>query len=288
MNWTALRITPDTNRDGVIAALFASGSQGVLEDGQSLVTHFPPDARIDEIRNGVMSADPRAEVVVSSTPALDYSEWRASVSAHTVGAITISPPWLASHSVGAKASGRDRSIPADAGGTMTVVIEPAMAFGTGEHPTTRGVALLMQGVVREGDVVADLGAGSAVLAIAAAKLGAGRVAAIELDHDAIENAEQNVRANSVEDRVEVIEGDAATLLPLLAPVRVILANIISSVLIPLLPVFRAALATDGRAILSGILSEERASFVSALETDRWVIERETTEDVWWTVQIAPR
>jgi len=272
VNWTALRITPDTNRDGVIAALFASGSQGVLEDGLSLVTHFPPGARVDDIRSGVLSADPRAEVVITSTPAADYSEWRASVSAHIVGALTISPPWLAAESDGA----------------TTVVIEPAMAFGTGEHPTTRGVVRLMQGVVREGDVVADLGAGSAVLAIAAAKLGASRVAAIELDHDAIENAEQNVRANDVENRVEVIEGDASTLLPLLAPLRVILANIISSVLISLLPLLRASLAPDGQAILSGILTEERADFLSALDAETWVIERETAEDVWWTVQIAPR
>jgi len=288
VTWTALRITPDANRDGVIAALFASGSQGVLEDGLSLVTHFPPDARIDEIQSGVLSADPRAEVVVSTTLSLDYSEWRASVSAHTVGAITISPPWLASQSAGVNHSGRDFPLAPEEGHTITVVIEPAMAFGTGEHPTTRGVVFLMQGVIREGDVVADLGAGSAVLAIAAAKLGAARVAAIELDHDAIGNAEQNVRANGMGNHVEVIEGDASTLLPLLAPVRVILANIISSVLIPLLPMCRAALATDGRAILSGILSEERANFVSALETDGWVIEREITEDVWWTVQIAPR
>ena len=288
MNWTALRITPDTNRDGVIAALFASGSQGVFEDGLSLVTHFPPDARIDEIRSGVLSADPHAEVVVSSTPALDYSEWRASVSAHTIGAITISPPWLASPDASPVGSARNGPIAPVRAGTLEVVIEPAMAFGTGEHPTTRGVVLLMQGVIRDGDVVADLGAGSAVLAIAAAKLGAARVAAIELDHDAIENAEQNVRANGVENRVEVIEGDASTLLPLLAPVRVILANIISSVLIPLLPMFRSALAPDGQAILSGILREERANFVAALATDGWLIERETTEDVWWTVRIAPR
>jgi hypothetical protein len=71
-------------------------------------------------------------------------------------------------------------------------------------------------VVRPGDVVADLGAGSAVLAIAAAKLGAARVAAIEFDPDAIENAEDNVRRNGVADRVTVIEGDATVLLPLVA------------------------------------------------------------------------
>src|SRR5918996_877911 len=113
---------------------------------------------------------------------------------------------------------------------IVVVIDPAMAFGTGEHPTTRGALRLMQKLIRPGDRVADLGAGSAVLSIAAAKLGASRVAAIENDSDAIGNAEANVVANGVGDRVVVIEGDAATLLPHIAPVRVILANIISSVL----------------------------------------------------------
>jgi ribosomal protein L11 methyltransferase len=137
-------------------------------------------------------------------------------------------------------------------------------------------------------VVADLGAGSAVLSIAAVRLGAARVAAIELDHDAIGNAEENVRANDVADRVEVIEGDAGMLLPLLAPVRVVLANIISSVLIPLLPTLRASLTADGQAILSGILREERDEMVAALHAGDWLIEREDTEDVWWSVQIAPR
>ena len=87
---------------------------------------------------------------------------------------------------------------------------------------------------------------------------------------------------------EIIEGDAQTLLPLLAPVRVVLANIISSVLIPLLPVIRGSLDVDGQAILSGILCEERPAMVEALDADGWKIEREDTEDVWWSVQIAPR
>jgi ribosomal protein L11 methyltransferase len=169
-----------------------------------------------------------------------------------------------------------------------VIIDPVMAFGTGEHPTTRGAMRLMQGLIRPGDVVADLGAGSAVLAIAAAKLGAARVAAVEIDHDAIGNAEENVRANSVSERVEVIEGDATTLLPLLAPVRVVIANIISSVIIPMLPLMKSSLSTGGQAILAGILTEERAAMISALEAGSWAVEREDTEDVWWSVQIAPR
>jgi ribosomal protein L11 methyltransferase len=272
VSWTALRITPDANRDGVIAVLFASGSQGVLEDGASLVTHFPADAALEEIRSAVLSADPRASVSLTSSPHADYSSWRASVSAHKIGDLVITPPWLA----------------AEFDSAATIVVDPVMAFGTGEHATTRSMVRLMQGVIRPGDVVADLGAGSAVLSIAAARLGAARVAAIELDHDAIGNAEENVRSNNVTDRIEVIEGDATTLLPLLAPVRVVLANIISSVLIAMLPILRAALASDGKAILGGILREERDAVVAALDAEDWLIEREVTEDVWWSVQIAPR
>jgi ribosomal protein L11 methyltransferase len=272
VNWIALRITPASNRAGVIAALFEAGSQGVQEDGACVVTHFPGDAPIDAIREAVIDADPRADISVADAPDADYSQWRASVSSHRVGELVIAPPWLAGESDPRR----------------TIIVDPAMAFGTGEHASTRGVMRLMQGVVRAGDVVADLGAGSGVLSIAAAKLGAARVAAIEIDPDAIGNAEENVLVNGVEERVEIIEGDATILLPLLAPVRVVLANIISSVLIPLLPTIRSSLAPGGQAILAGILCEEREAMLAALEDDGWAIDREDTEDVWWSVQIALR
>ena len=272
MSWIALRVTPGSNRDGVIAALFEAGSQGVQEDGLAVLTHFPPGARLAEIRKAVKQADPRAHIAVGEAPEIDYSQWRASVAAHRVGKLAIIPPWLAS----------------DFDPATAVVIEPAMAFGTGEHQTTRGVLRLMHGVIRECDVVADLGAGSAVLAIAAAKLGAARVGAVELDPDSIENAEENVRVNGVGERVQVIEGDATVLLPLLAPVRVVLANILSSVLIPMLPAIRSALTKDGQAILSGMILDERAEMVAGLEANRFRIEREDTEDAWWSVQMAPR
>jgi len=272
VTWIALRVTPEVNRDGVIAALFESGSQGVQEDGAAVVTHFQADARIHEIRNAVLAADPRADIAIAEAPDTDYSQWRASVSSHQVGGLLIAPPWLA--------GGLDPD--------KTVIIDPVMAFGTGEHPTTRGALRLMHGVIRPGDMVADLGAGSAVLSIAAVKLGAARVAAVEIDHDSIGNAEENIRTNSVSERVEVIEGDATTLLPLLAPVRVVIANIISSVIIPMLPLMRSSLADGGQAILAGILTEEKEPMVAALVEAGWVVEREDTEDVWWSVQIAPR
>jgi len=143
----------------------------------------------------------------------------------------------------------------------------------------------MQSIVRPGDVVADLGAGSAVLAIAAALLGAGRVAAIEMDVEAIGNAEENVARNGAGDRVHVIHGDATMLLPLLAPVRVVLANIISSVLIELLPAIAAALSADGAAILSGILTAERDHMLTVLAAGGWRITAEHAEGEWWSVAV---
>jgi ribosomal protein L11 methyltransferase len=91
----------------------------------------------------------------------------------------------------------------------------------------------------------------------------------------------------VGDRVVVIQGDAETILPHVAPVRVVLANIISSVLIPLLSLVRRSLEPGGAAIFSGILVDERDEFVSALERDGWRVEREHIEDVWWTTVARP-
>ena len=264
--WLAVRVEPSGNRQSVIDALFEAGSQGVQEEGGSIVTHFPPGTSPDVVADAVKSVDPHATITVSNAPAADWSEWRASVTAHRMGRLTITPPWLA--------SGND---------PLEVVIDPAMAFGTGEHATTRGVVRLMQQIPSMPETVADLGAGSAVLAICAAKLGAKRVAAIELDSDAIANAEENVAANGVSAVVRVIEGDAATLLPLVAPVGLVLANIISSVLLEILPVIADSLAPGGHAILSGILAEERSVIVEALGRGGWEIISDDLEDNWWSV-----
>jgi ribosomal protein L11 methyltransferase len=230
----------------VSAALFAAGSQGVHEDGDTLVTQFPGDVDVAAVHAAVLAADPDAEVSIGPAAPVDWTEgWKALLKAHDLGVLSVVPPWLAD-----------------------------------------GVVRLLAPVVRPGDVVADLGAGSAVLAIAAAKLGAARVAAIEFDPDAIENAEENVRRNAVAERVVVIEGDAHVLLPLVAPVRLVLANIISSVLADLLPAIGRALAPGGEAILSGILWEERAHMLDVLATHGWRVAAEDREEAWWSVHVV--
>ena len=146
----------------------------------------------------------------------------------------------------------------------------------------------MQHVPMAGLGIVDLGAGSGILSIAAAKLGAVRVIAIELDPDAESNALENIERNGVEDRVHFLVGDAFALLPLVAPVDRVLANILSSVLIDLLPVIRDSLAAQGRAILSGILMEERPSMLEEIAREGWNVEREHTEEGWWSALIARR
>lgn len=254
----------------MIAALFAEGSQGVQELGSEIVTWFPSGLEADRIREVIRAADPAAQVATTEATPHDWSDSRAAVTARTLGRLTVAPPWLVGNLDPA----------------TTVVIDPAMAFGTGEHATTRGVIRLMQTIPLNGSVVADLGAGSAILSIAAAKLGASRVVAIENDPDAADNALGNIQSNGVGDRVHFIEGDAFAILPLIAPVDAVLANILSSVLVGLLPVMRNSLTPAGHAILSGMLGEERANMLKEIERGGWQVDREDAEDEWWTVLIS--
>ncbi len=288
MSWTALRVhcsgDPTTcDRARLLAVLFDHGATAVQDDDGSLVTYFGADRDVAAATQAIAIADARAHVETVQVPEVDWTEqWKVGVHAHRVGALTVAPPWLA--------AGLDP--------VRTIVVDPAMAFGTGEHPSTRGVLRLMQGVVRAGDVVADLGTGSGVLAIAAAKLGARRVAAIEIDPVGIPNAEANVARNGVAERVHVLEGDAGVLLPLLTPVRVVLANILAPVLVELLTTIRTALATDGRAILGGMLLSERDTMVEILTRAGWVVVGDDIESgvgvagpdgeaPWWSAIIAP-
>ncbi len=272
--WNRVSVSPshESLRDALAAAMFAAGAEGLQDAGALFVTHLAAAVDADAFVAALRVTDAALVAEVTPLDDTDWSEkWKERITSHELGALTVTPPWLA--------AGRDPA--------TTIVIEPAMAFGTGEHPTTRGVVRLMQGVIRAGDAVADLGSGSAVLSIAAAKLGAARVYAIEIDPDATGNAEENIARNGVADRVAALEGDAAVFLPLVAPVRVILANIISSVLVDLLPLMAMTIADDGVIILSGILAEERSRMIEALTGAGWRVDAEDAEDQWWSVRCVP-
>jgi ribosomal protein L11 methyltransferase len=253
-----------------MAALFAAGAQGVHEDGRWLVTSFPDEAGARGAAAAVQAADPSASFDVKPAAGVDWSTaWRDHARAVTLGSLTVAPPWLA--------GGLDRR--------HTIVIDPGMAFGTGDHASTRGALLLLQDAVWNGCTMADLGSGSAILSIAAAKLGASRVWAIEIDAEAQGNAASNVDENDAGDIVHLLEGDATLLLPLVAPVDVITANIISSVIVQLLPLMSDALAPDGYAVLAGILDSEHDVVVDALRDNDWQLRRTHVEEEWWSALV---
>jgi ribosomal protein L11 methyltransferase len=163
-----------------------------------------------------------------------------------------------------------------------------MAFGTGEHATTRGCLRLLDGTVRPGDRVLDVGSGSAILAIAAALLGAGEVVAVEYDPDANLNARDNLVQNGVERRVTILERMAdPRLIEELGTFDLITANILSGVIRPLLPAFREALrgSDGGRLIVSGILQTERDEVVAAATAAGFVVDEEDREDEWWSARL---
>jgi ribosomal protein L11 methyltransferase len=274
VNWLAVGVRiGGEDRAAVLSALFAAGCPAVEEVGEDLRTYLPVGTDPDPIIRAVTAVSPAAHVETSEVGVADWdTAWRERLTVRHAGRLVVAPPWLA--------DGLDPE--------STIVVDPGMAFGTGDHATTRGVLRLTSNVVRPGDRVADLGAGSAVLSIAAAKLGAANVAAIELDPQAIDNAEANVRVNGVGDRVSVLLGEAAVLLPLVAPVRVVVANIAAPVLLSLLPVIDDALTPDGRAILGGITVEERPAFVAAIRDAGWRVDAEDREESWWSAVIARR
>jgi ribosomal protein L11 methyltransferase len=267
VTWFALRVEPRERHDAIAAMLFQCGAAGIHEDGRAYVSHFATEGDARSAADAVARVDPEAPVVVEELADTDWDRrWREGLREIPVGRLTIAPPWLAD------------GVPAE----RTIVIDPGMAFGTGDHASTRGALRLLQRAIVPGCAVADLGSGSAVLAIGAAKLGAGRVYAIEVDPDALSNAGENIARNGVSSRVHLLEGDARILLPLVAPVDVIVANIIAPVIVALLPAMGAALVPRGRVVVAGILEEERDKVAGAAQAAGWRLLAEDREDGWWS------
>lgn len=158
-----------------------------------------------------------------------------------------------------------------------LLIEAAMAFGTGHHGTTLGCLRALDQLIIEGVTarnVLDLGCGTAVLAMAAARVWSGSVLASDIDAVAVDVARSNLRANGLADRVICVEaaGFAAPQLADAAPFDLVFANILKGPLIALAPEMEANLQPGAHIILSGLLNEQ-ADEVSAVYSRNGINER---------------
>ena len=144
---------------------------------------------------------------------------------------------------------------------IAIRLDPGLAFGTGSHPTTRLVLAWVAALGTAGRRVLDYGCGSGILAIAAAKLGAARVDAVDIDPEALAATSTNARANGIE--VHAFEPER---LPPGA-YDIVVANILAQPLIVLAPLLAARTRARGRLALAGILAEQAADVAGAYEAD---------------------
>jgi ribosomal protein L11 methyltransferase len=174
---------------------------------------------------------------------------------------------------------------------IAVHLDPGMAFGTGMHPTTRLCLQAVEELVNPGMDVIDLGCGSGILSIAAARLGARRVTAVDIDPDAVRISQENARKNRVEDQVAVCLGSLAGLLEGKFPVSragLVLANILAGVLIQMLSRGLGKLVSPGGVlILSGILYDQAEAVEQALPSAGMRLREKRQFDDWISLHAAP-
>ncbi|MFC4217001.1 50S ribosomal protein L11 methyltransferase [Pseudophaeobacter arcticus] len=177
-------------------------------------------------------------------------------------------------------------------GRIPLLIEAAMAFGTGHHGTTLGCLKALDHLISEGFVgtkVADIGCGTAVLAMAAARVWQGDFVASDIDEVAVDVAEANLKANGMEGAVTCLEaaGFDHPGLEEMAPYDLIFANILKGPLVALAPDLCANLRVGGYAILSGILNEQADSVISVYaENGTNLVRRDVIGD--WTTLLLQR
>lgn len=195
---------------------------------------------------------------------------QASLTPIRAGAIVVTPPW-----------GLDDPIGTSPGVEHVIIIRPSMGFGTGHHASTRLALCLLQSTPVAGTRVLDVGTGSGVLAIAARRLGAVSVDAIDPDPDAVASAAENLALNAATD-VRLLPIDFADLDPVAGPGRygVVLANLTGAMLGRFATRIGQALDGRGRLIASGIETGEATEVIAAFERSGFAVEDRLDESGW--------
>ncbi|MFT5365750.1 MAG: ribosomal protein L11 methyltransferase [Candidatus Latescibacterota bacterium] len=272
-NWFRIAlVVPAQRAEDASAKLFELGCAGLQEDvvdqGVCLIAYFEDHDTQTAVYQACenLSSDLGcvSDIHLECVPDEDWTtSWRSYFKpVYATPRIVICPPWA------------PEPVPENG---FIILIDPKMAFGTGHHETTRLALMGLETCVSGGERVLDVGTGSGILSIAAMKLGASSVFAVDTDPPAVENTEENLLLNDISGRVVVREGslsDAEGVFDL------VVANIISSILVPLLPGISERTKKGGRVVLGGILDREQMPFRQAILDAGFEIDTMLEEGEW--------
>jgi ribosomal protein L11 methyltransferase len=253
--------------------LFEMGSCGTLETEEGIKGYFHElsfDKKIKSRLNtyikhlrqiGFTIQNP----VYTLIPEQDWStNWRKHFTTLQITPnMIVKPPWVPCK------SRKDQII---------IDIMPRMAFGTGTHETTKLCLVMLNNSIRPNDHVLDIGTGSGILAIAAAKMGASKVIGIDTDENAIHNAIENVQLNRLENQINIRYGSIVVACDKIYDV--ICANIDRTTLIPMMTTFKELLNTKGYLILSGILNSEEIAIMDTVRKSDLTLVQKNHREEW--------
>jgi ribosomal protein L11 methyltransferase len=254
----------------------------VIDDERpTAVEERPAGARVffstieqrDRAAELVRAADPAAAVTTVSVPDGAWAERsQASVTPIRVGRIIVCPPW---------------SLTTGSPEDVVVTIQPSMGFGTGHHASTRLCLELLQTCPLKGRSLLDVGTGSGVLAIAACRLGADRVVAVDVDGDALASARENVRQNQAEDAIELVVLDATRgVAGLQEAFDVVVGNLTGSLIERIATDLAGWVAPGGALLVSGFQTGEAAKVGEALARAGLAPEASVSESDWAALRMT--
>jgi ribosomal protein L11 methyltransferase len=269
--WPVLRLVfsrplDESRREALLLDVDDCRASALDENGETVSLHFNAAADRDAAVDLLGSRGWLADATLTTEDLADEG-WaarsQANLPAVRVGRIVVAPPW-------------DVPAAGDGEGLVVIEVEPSTGFGTGHHQSTRLCLRALQDLSLEGARVLDIGTGSGVLALAAARLGAADVLGIDNDPDAIESAEDTLGRNGAPSGVRVeLRGldDAA-----LQPADVVCANLTGTLLRQQGARVQALIAPGGCAVLSGFTEDEARWVREAF--DACEVEAAHDEEFW--------